>query len=671
MSLFKVKRLLNENQAFENSLTHSKDDFKGQKKVYVKLNNNVIYPSNVSPEIEKGSLGISAIIRTKLQLALSDSVNVTECKLQTNLLSDITIKVTTHNKNKNTIISLHEDEIKDKIKEGFKNYYFANNQTLVFNIADKNFILSVTTANEGYINKDTNINICSDDVTLNLVGSRLLKRDLFRDDYNFEEIGIGGLDKELISVFRRALTTRAFKPTIAEKLGIKHVKGILLFGPPGTGKTLIARKIGGMITNKEPKIVNGPEIMDKFVGQSEKNIRDLFAEAKADYEMNGENADLHVIIFDEIDAICKSRGRSGTQSGVNDSVVNQLLSMIDGVGQFNNIFIVAMTNRKDLLDDALLRAGRIEVHLEIGLPSIEGRKEIFRIHTNKMKINSMMDKNVDINALASLTDNYSGAEIESVVKNAGSRALHEQLSSDKKDIKDSDIIVRMDHFLYAVDEVFPSFGNINKKIKLLLPDKYIHLTETHKICYEKVNDFIKKNRRLKTILICGENGTGKTTLATKIAFDNKVKYTKIIRAIEMVSFDETMKAFYISDAVTNSYVSEESLIVLDDIEIAINYAKLGNSVTFSNKLYQTLITLLKTEPTSRLHKLTLLVTCSDQDFCDMISKQFDMTFNIDKIKQNEVNDVIKSLGYDYDTASSNYSDMSIREVLNYSSLSIK
>ena len=518
MTTFKLRRLLNELQALDNSLTHNKDDFKGQSKIYVKINNNVVYPSTSNVEVEKGYIGISSIIRTKLQVGLTDTVTITEHKIQPNLLNDIGIKVSMHNKNKN-IFSLHEDELKDRIRENFKNYYFANNQTLLFSIVDKNFILNITTNKEGYITENTNLIISSDDVTLNLVGSKLLKRDLFRDDYNFEEIGIGGLDKELIGVFRRALSTRAFKPTIAEKLGIKHVKGILLYGPPGTGKTLIARKIGSMITEKEPKIVNGPEIMDKYVGQSEKNIRDLFNDAKYDYDMNKDNSDLHVIIFDELDAISRTRGRSGAQSGVNDSVVNQLLSMIDGVNQLNNIFIIGMTNRKDLIDEALLRAGRIEVHIEIGLPNLDGRKQIFRIHTNKMQNNSMMSKDVDINALAYLTDNYSGAEIEACVKNAGARALHEQLTSDKKEIKDTDIVVGMDHFLHSVEEISPSFGNINKKIKSLLPDKYVNLSETHENCYNKVNDFIKKNRRLKTILICGENGTGKTTLSSKIASD--------------------------------------------------------------------------------------------------------------------------------------------------------
>jgi vesicle-fusing ATPase len=139
-------------------------------------------------------------------------------------------------------------------------------------------------------------------------------------------------------------------------LGIPHVKGILLFGPPGTGKTLIARQIGKLLNGREPKVVNGPEVLSKFVGETEKNIRDLFADAEAEQKSRGDESELHIIIFDELDAICKARGSTRDGTGVHDSIVNQLLTKIDGVEALNNILLIGMTNRKDLLDEALLRA---------------------------------------------------------------------------------------------------------------------------------------------------------------------------------------------------------------------------------------------------------------------------------------------------------------------------
>jgi vesicle-fusing ATPase len=124
---------------------------------------------------------------------------------------------------------------------------------------------------------------------------------------------------------------------------------------------LIARQIGKMLNGKEPKVVNGPEILNKYVGQSEENIRNLFKEAEAEYRERGDDSELHIIIFDEIDAICKHRGNVRDGTGVHDTVVNQLLSKIDGVNALNNILVIGMTNRKDMIDEALLRPGRLEV----------------------------------------------------------------------------------------------------------------------------------------------------------------------------------------------------------------------------------------------------------------------------------------------------------------------
>ncbi|KAJ6738169.1 VESICULAR-FUSION PROTEIN NSF [Salix koriyanagi] len=241
--------------------------------------------------------------------------------------------------------------------------------------------------------------------------------NIFRQkEFNLQSLGIGGLGAEFADIFRRAFASRVFPPHVTSKLGIKHVKGMLLFGPPGTGKTLMARQIGKMLNGREPKIVNGPEVLSKFVGETEKNVRDLFADAENDQRTNGDQSELHVIIFDEIDAICKSRGSTRDGTGVHDSIVNQLLTKIDGVESLNNVLLIGMTNRKDLLDEALLRPGRLEVQVEISLPDENGRLQILQIHTNKMKENSFLAPDVNLQELAARTKNYSGAELEGVVK---------------------------------------------------------------------------------------------------------------------------------------------------------------------------------------------------------------------------------------------------------------
>ncbi len=618
MNTFRITRLADNSFVPLNVINHCKSDFSNQDNIFIQFGNTV-YPSMSHDAILKGQLGVNTFVRNHHQLAFNDCVQADIYQPSTDIIKKLDVNLRLFAKGQ-MIINLHEDEIKDELIKNFKNYHLFTNQCLYIVINNNKIIINITNQVKGYITKDTTININSDDSMLNVIGSKLLKRDLFREDYNFEEIGIGGLNKELVSVLRRCLSTRSYKKSVIQKLGIKHVKGMLLYGPPGGGKTLIARRIGNMISNKEPKVVNGPEIMNKFVGESEKNIRDLFADAIADNDK--ENSELHVIIFDEIDAICKTRGRNTSSTGVNDSVVNQLLTMIEGYKPLNNIFIIAMTNRKDLLDEALLRAGRLEVHIEIGLPNKEGREQIFRIHTNNMSTNSMLDPLINISELAELTENYSGAEIEAVVRNAGARALHEGLITN---IKDENIVVMKKHFIAAIDEIIPSFGNITmRSLSFSIPENYNHLTENHKECYDQIRNLIMKNSRLKTSLIIGKNKSGKSTLATKIALDSKIKNTKIIRAIDLISFDEINKVYHIADLVKNSYISEESLIVLDDIEIAINYAKMGKNITFSNRLYQVLVTLLKTDPTTKDHKITFICTCTDEEFAIEISNLFDL-----------------------------------------------
>jgi vesicle-fusing ATPase len=149
---------------------------------------------------------------------------------------------------------------------------------------------------------------------IQLSGSSGQRNALFSGGFNFEKLGIGGLQHEFEVILRRAFASRIFPSQIVKQLGVNHVRGMLLYGPPGCGKTLIARQIGKVLNAREPKIVNGPEILDKYVGGSEEKIRELFADAEREQQMEGDNSMLHIIIFDEIDAICKSRGtvRDGT-----------------------------------------------------------------------------------------------------------------------------------------------------------------------------------------------------------------------------------------------------------------------------------------------------------------------------------------------------------------------
>eukprot|EP00468_Gymnochlora_sp_CCMP2014_P010229 CAMPEP_0167755386 /NCGR_PEP_ID=MMETSP0110_2-20121227/8791_1 /TAXON_ID=629695 /ORGANISM="Gymnochlora sp., Strain CCMP2014" /LENGTH=659 /DNA_ID=CAMNT_0007641359 /DNA_START=107 /DNA_END=2086 /DNA_ORIENTATION=- len=239
-------------------------------------------------------------------------------------------------------------------------------------------------------------------------------------------VRVGGLDGALSNITRRIFATRRFSPRMVEKLGLQHVRGMLLYGPPGCGKTLLAREIAKVLKAREPKIVSGPEILNKWVGEAEKSIRGLFVEAEREQREKGPESDLHVVVFDEMDAVCKVRG-SVQDGGVRDSVVNQLLAKLDGVDQLHNLLVIGLTNRRELIDPALLRPGRFEVQMYVGLPDEQARQEILQVHMNKIVEGNFASPEVkgllDSGYMAKETTGFSGAELAGLVRSAMSFAI--------------------------------------------------------------------------------------------------------------------------------------------------------------------------------------------------------------------------------------------------------
>ncbi|KND03204.1 AAA family ATPase SEC18 [Spizellomyces punctatus DAOM BR117] len=448
---------------------------------------------------------------------------------------------------------------------------------------------------------------------------------LLQPNFKFEDLGIGGLDTEFSQIFRRAFASRIFPPSIVEKLGIQHVKGILLYGPPGTGKTLMARQIGKMLNAREPQIVNGPEILNKYVGQSEENIRKLFAAAEQEYKQRGEESSLHIIIFDELDAICKQRGSKNDGTGVGDSIVNQLLSKMDGVEQLNNILIIGMTNRLDMIDEALLRPGRLEIHMEINLPDENGRLQILNVHTARMRQHDLLEHDVDLKELASLTKNFSGAEIAGLIKSASSFSFNRHIKIGATAAVNPDydkMKVARDDFLLALDEVHPSFGVSETELKQCVTNGIFKFGNHVERILSDGQLFIGQVRNSKrtplvSVLLHGPSGSGKTALAATIAMASDFPFIKLISPESMVGFTEQAKMNHINKIFNDAHRSEFSVIVIDSIERILDWVAIGPR--FSNTVLQTLLVLMKKAP-QKNHRLLILATTSQRH----VLQQMDM-----------------------------------------------
>ena len=243
--------------------------------------------------------------------------------------------------------------------------------------------------------------------------------------------GLEGVKQELKEAVEWPLKhAAAFKG-----LGIKPPKGVLLYGPPGTGKTLLAKAVA-KLSEANFILVKGPELLSKWVGESEKAVREVFKKAR--------QAAPTIIFFDEVDSLAPRRGgASGDESRSAERVVNQMLTEMDGLEELNDIVIVAATNRPDILDTALLRPGRFDRIVLVPAPDEAARKQVFEVHTKRMPL----AKDVDFDTLVTKTQGYVGADIESICREAAILALREDMKAKS---------VHMRHFEQALDKVRPS-----------------------------------------------------------------------------------------------------------------------------------------------------------------------------------------------------------------------
>ena len=375
---------------------------------------------------------------------------------------------------------------------------------------------------------------------------------------------IGGIGSQLLKV-REMIELPLKHPELFRRLGIDPPKGVLLHGPPGTGKTMIAKAVATE-TNAHFTVINGPEIISKYYGESEKQLREIFDEA-------ANNAPA-IVFVDEIDSICPKR--EDVSGEVERRVVAQMLTLMDGMQGRDNVIVIGATNRRDALDPALRRPGRFDREIEIGVPDREGRKEILDVHTRQMPIAD----DFDVDWVLENSYGFVGADLAALVREAAMKALRRYLPEIdlEEDTIPPEVLekmeVRMDDFRVAIREIEPS---ALREIYVEVPD----------VSWESVGGLTEIKERLKEsvewpltkpelfehfgikpprgIVLFGAPGTGKTLLAKAIANEAKANFISI-KGPEMISkwVGESEKA--IREIFKKAKQSAPSIIFLDEFE---------------------------------------------------------------------------------------------------------
>ena len=256
-------------------------------------------------------------------------------------------------------------------------------------------------------------------------------------DVNWDDVG--GLD-ELKDELREAVEWPVKHKEAYDYVDVEAPKGVLLHGPPGTGKTLIAKALAKM-TESNFISIKGPELLSKWVGESEKGVREIFRKAR--------QAAPCIIFLDEVDALVPRRGSGSSDSHVTENIVSQILTEIDGLEELHNVLIIGATNRLDIVDEALLRPGRFDRIIEVGNPDSKGRTHIFEIHTKKKPL----ENNVNIKKLVEMTDGFSGAEIAAITNRAALVALKRYVAGKSQNIKE--IKITQQDLVDAADKIRP------------------------------------------------------------------------------------------------------------------------------------------------------------------------------------------------------------------------
>ncbi len=408
-----------------------------------------------------------------------------------------------------------------------------------------------------------------------------IKKLAIKFDYNGEAYGIGGANEAIRQFVDSFISPRLVPEKLQNTMKCHLTRGGILSGPPGTGKTLFIRVIESLLKENgftvSTKIISGPEVFNRYAGESEKSVRAIFSDEGLENKQS-----LRLVLIDEIDSMLPVRGRAG-DSGIGDKVVNQFLTCMDGYDKPDNLIVFGTTNRPDLIDRAVLRPGRMDMKMIFNLPEADQRLEILKIQTRALSDSGMLNPDVSLAELAKNTAGFSGAELGALVEKARQSALRRGQGLTESDtffrpqaLRQLETLdVCMADFNWAFTQVEPQFGKSNF---MSLEGKSFEYDGYSPDMVSKLRDTLVKFKQDDScstlrILIKGPQGSGKSTLAA-LANNEFGEFCSYVSATDVVKSRDRTKPLNDVFAERRNHQTNRDchyVVIIDDFDTMINF----------------------------------------------------------------------------------------------------